>query len=49
MKRLGFFLALICIPQPVHPGLPRPDDDTLPGGDKYVGEWKDDQFAGPVK
>lgn len=49
MKRIRFFLALIFIPHLFTPACLGQMTNILPNGDKYVGEWKDDQFAGPVK
>jgi hypothetical protein len=46
MKRLGFFLALIFSPHLFTSACIGQETNTLPNGDKYVGEWKDGQPNG---
>ena len=46
MKRLGFFLALIFIPRLFNPSCLGQVTNTLPDGNKYIGEWKNGQPNG---
>lgn len=46
MKQLGFFLTLIFIPHLFTSACIGEQTNTLPNGNKYIGEWKDGQPSG---